>query len=122
MHFDLLDAVIAVVALSAAVGGFRLGFLARVVSWIGLAAGLVIAARLLPTVINIFRNSNPTGKLLVAALVLRGGAFIGQAIGLLVGARAHGVIPFGPLRTFDDAVGAAVTLSPSPAGNVAVLA
>jgi S1-C subfamily serine protease len=110
VHFDLLDAVIAVVALSAAVGGFRLGFLARVVSWIGLAAGLVIAARLLPTVINIFRNSNPTGKLLVAALVLLGGAFIGQAIGLLVGARAHGVIPFGPLRTFDDAVGAAVGL------------
>jgi len=110
VHFDLLDAAIAVVALSAAVGGFRLGFLARVVSWIGLAAGLVIAARLLPTVINIFRNSDPTGKLLVAALVLLGGAFIGQAIGLLVGARAHGVIPFGPLRTFDDAVGAAVGL------------
>ena len=110
MHADLLDVVIAVIAASAAVGGFRLGFLARAVSWVGLAAGLVIAARLLPTVINAFRNSDPTGKLLVATLVLLGGAFIGQAIGLLIGARAHGVLPFGPLRTVDDAVGAAVGL------------
>lgn len=108
MHYDLLDLIIALVALSAAVGGFRLGFLARAVSWIGLAAGLVVAARLLPRVVTGLHNADPAGKLLVAALVLLGGAFLGQAVGLVIGAHAHRFIPIGPLRTVDDAVGAAV--------------
>jgi S1-C subfamily serine protease len=75
-----------------------------------LALGLIVAARFLPTVINAFRNADPVGKLLVAALVLLGGAFLGQALGLMVGAKAHRFIPVGPLRTVDDAVGAAVGL------------
>ncbi len=107
---DLLDLIIAVVAISAAVGGFRLGFLARAVSWLGLAVGLVVAARLLPTIVNAFRNADPTGKLLVAALVLLGGSFLGQAAGLVLGSRIHGILPLGPLRTVDDGVGAAVGL------------
>src|SRR5580704_15454713 len=108
MHADLLDLLILVLALSAAVGGFRLGFLARAVSWLGLAVGLIVAARLLPTLVGAVRDSNPTGKLLVAALVLLGGMFIGQALGLIVGARVHASLPFGPLRTIDDGVGAAL--------------
>ena len=107
---NALDLVIVVLAVSAAIGGFRLGFLARVVSWIGLAVGLVVAARILPSVIASFRSSNPTGKLLVAALVLLGGAFLGQALGLLVGTRIHRFIPLGPLRAVDNAVGAVVGL------------
>ena len=107
---DFLDLIIIGVAVSAAVGGFRLGFLARAVSWLGLAAGLVIAARLLPSIINAFQNADPTGKLLVAALVLLGGSFLGQAVGLLLGARIHGVVPLGPLRRIDDGVGAAFGL------------
>jgi S1-C subfamily serine protease len=107
---DLLDALIAVLAVSAVVGGYRLGFFARAVSWLGLAAGVVIAARLLPTAVDAVRNANPTGKLLVAVLVLMGGAFIGQALGLLAGSRIHGFLPTGPLRTLDDGVGAALGL------------
>jgi uncharacterized membrane protein required for colicin V production len=42
---DVLDIVIIVVAIIAAVGGWRMGFLTRVLSWLGLAAGFVIAAR-----------------------------------------------------------------------------
>lgn len=105
---DLFDLVIAGIALSAALGGFRLGFFARVVSWVGLAAGLVIGARVLPSVVASFRGVDPTGKLLVATLVLLGGAFLGQAVGLVAGSRIHGFIPIGPLRMADDAVGAAV--------------
>ena len=110
MHFDTLDVIIVILAGSAAVGGFRLGFLARVVSWVGLAVGVVVAGRLLPPIIGAFRSSDPTGKLLIAVLVLLGGAFIGQAAGLVLGARAHHLIPLGPLRMADDAVGAAVGL------------
>ena len=107
---DVLDLVILVLAVSAAVGGYRLGFLARVVSWIGLALGLVVAARLLPTVIGSFRSSDPTGKLLVATLVLLGGGFLGQALGLLLGTHIHRFIPFGPLRAVDSGIGAVVGL------------
>jgi hypothetical protein len=107
---DALDLIIVALAVSAAIGGYRLGFLARVVSWIGLAVGIVIAARALPTIVNSFQGSDPTGKLLVAALVLLGGAFLGQAIGLLIGMKIHHFIPLGPLRAVDDAIGAGVGL------------
>ena len=107
---NLLDLVIAVLAVSAAVGGYRLGFLARVVSWIGLGLGLVVSARLLPTIVAHFRDSDPTGKLLIAAMVLLGGAFLGQAAGLVVGTRVGKVITAGPLRAIDDGVGAAIGL------------
>src|SRR5581483_7091365 len=107
---DLLDVVIIAAAVGAAVGGFRLGFVGRVVSWIGLAAGLYIAAKVLPTVIGALRNSDTTAKLLIAALVLLGGAFLGQGIGLVAGTHVGRGIPPGPLRGIDDAVGAAVGL------------
>ncbi|MHB8466140.1 MAG: MarP family serine protease [Acidimicrobiales bacterium] len=107
---DLLDLVILGVAASAAIGGFRLGFLARVVSWVGLAAGLVIAARLLPAIVSNVRDADPTSKLLVAALVLLGGAFLGQAVGLIIGTRVGRGIPHGPIRSVDALIGAAVGL------------
>ena len=108
---DTLDAVIVIVAVTAVFGGYRLGFLARVVSWIGLALGLLFAARLLPTVINDVQQADPTSRLLIATLVLLGGSFLGQAIGLVIGARLHAVLPPGPLRTADRVVGAAIGLA-----------
>ena len=107
---DTLDFIILVLAVSAAIGGYRLGFLARVVSWVGLAGGLVLAARLLPSVVSHVRDADPTSKLLVAALVLLGGAFLGQAVGLVIGTRVGRTIPMGPLRMVDDLVGGAVGL------------
>ena len=107
---DVLDLIIAGVAISAAVGGFLLGFLARAVSWLGLGVGLLVAARLLPSIIDAFKTADPTGKLLVAALVLLGGSFLGQAAGLLLGARIHGIVPLGALRRVDDGFGAAFGL------------
>jgi S1-C subfamily serine protease len=105
---NLLDALIVVVAVTAAVGGYRLGFLARVASWIGLALGLYVAARFLPRIINALNDADPGGRLLVAALILIGGAFVGQAVGLLAGGRLHRALPLGPLRDMDRGVGAAV--------------
>jgi len=90
---NLFDLVILVLAVSAAVGGYRLGLLARALSWAGMVLGIVIAARVLPAVIERFDSAEPTGRLLVAAGVLLGGAFVGQALGLVVGARAHVALP-----------------------------
>jgi S1-C subfamily serine protease len=107
---DLLDLVILAVIAIAVGGGYRLGFLARVVSWLGLAAGLVIGARLLPTVIDHVQGADPTSRFLIATMVLLGGAFLGQALGLVLGARLHTFIPIGPLRLTDRVVGGAVGL------------
>jgi S1-C subfamily serine protease len=103
---DTLDLFILVTVLTAVLGGWRLGFLARATSWIGLAAGLVLAARLLASIVSRFDSTDPTTRLLVAAGVLVGGAFLGQALGLLVGAQFHRVIPIGPLRVVDRSLGA----------------
>jgi S1-C subfamily serine protease len=105
---NLFDLIILVAAVAAAVGGYRMGFLARVTSWIGLALGLYVAARFLPRIVNSLNIANPVGRLMVAALILIGGAFIGQAIGLLAGARLHGALPPGPVREVDRGVGAGV--------------
>jgi S1-C subfamily serine protease len=105
---NLFDVIIVIAAVAAAVGGYRLGFLARATSWIGLAIGLYVAARFLPKIVNALNLSNPVTKLLIAALILVGGAFAGQAIGLLVGARMHRALPLGPVRDVDRGVGAGV--------------
>lgn len=105
---NTLDFAIIAVAFAAAAGGWRLGFLARVVSWIGLALGLVVAARFLPAIVRTFEGPDPTSKLLIAGGVLLGGAFAGQGLGLIVGSSLRRFVPFGPLRIVDSSVGALV--------------
>ncbi len=103
---DLLDILIIVFAVSAVVGGFRLGFIARAASWIGLILGLAIAAHFLPDIVDALRGSPPGNKLLIVAATLIGAGFVGQALGLLLGATFHARLPVGPLRQVDRGVGA----------------
>src|SRR5687768_15542310 len=98
MSFNLLDLLIVTGAVMAAVGGYRIGFVARVTSWVGLGLGIGVAARFLPQVVDRFEFSSPSSRLLLAAGVLVIGAFVGQAIGLVVGSRIHAVLPLGPAR------------------------
>lgn len=105
---NLLDVVIILLAVAAAIGGYRLGFLARALSWVGLALGLYIGARLAPHVLVALDPSTPGARLLVVTVLLIGVAFVGQALGLVVGSRAHAVLPLGPLRQADRGVGAVV--------------
>jgi S1-C subfamily serine protease len=105
---NVLDVVILVLAVAAAIGGYRLGFLARAVSWIGLALGLYASARFLPAIIRWLNPGDPAERLLIAFVVLIGGALAGQALGLLAGARLHRALPLGPVREVDRGVGAGV--------------
>lgn len=106
---DILDFIIIVASAGAAVGGYRLGFLGRVVSWLGLALGFYVAVRILPPVIVDFASSSPGVLVTVATIVLVGGAVAGQAIGLLAGSRLHKALPLiGPWRQVDRTVGAGV--------------
>lgn len=102
---NLLDVVVIAAIVSAALGGFRVGFLARVASWIGVGIGFYTALRLLPTVLSSFELPTASGRLLVAVTVLIVGTFIGQAIGLVIGHRVRGVLPVGGARTADRAIG-----------------
>ena len=108
MSFNLLDLIIVVAAVMAAIGGYRIGFVTRATSWIGLALGLAVAARFLPKVVDRFHFETPSSRLLLAAGVLVLGAFIGQALGLIAGSHIHRVIPVGPARMVDRVVGAMV--------------
>src|SRR4051794_26464132 len=108
MSVDLLDLLIVGGAIMAGVGGYRIGFVTRVTSWIGLGLGLAVSARFLPKVVDRFQFSTPQSRLLLAAGVLIIGAFIGQALGLVAGSQIHRVIPIGPARMVDRVVGGMV--------------
>ena len=102
--FDLL--VLLGIAL-AAVAGYRIGLVTRALSWVGLLAGLIVGARMLPLVLDRVESSQPGNRLLIALAVLLGGALGGQALGLAVGGRASSALPTSS-RPLDRAAGAVV--------------
>jgi S1-C subfamily serine protease len=106
---NALDIGILVVAGFAMLGGWRLGFFARVFSWVGLGAGIYLAVRFMPNIVNFIGVSGSVTRMVVAVGVLVGGALIGQGVGLMVGSRLHSVLPpFAGVRALDRLVGALV--------------
>lgn len=103
---NLLDLFIAALVIGAAVGSYRLGFVTRVVSWLFMAVGLVIALRALPTVLGWLEDAQSSQLLILTIVVLVVGAFTGQAIGLLIGERLGVAIPEGSAQTADRVAGA----------------
>ena len=63
---NLLDVAILSVALGAGFGGWRLGFIARVFAWAGVALGLVIAVRFLPRIVTTFGGTTADDRVTVA--------------------------------------------------------
>lgn len=102
---NLLDVVLGVALVSALAGGYRVGFLARVASWIGGVGGFVFALRLLPSALRRMDGVAPTGRLLLTLAVLLLGAGLGSAIGEVVGSHLRRVVP-PPARILDRAGGA----------------
>ncbi len=94
---------------SAAVGGYRMGFLARVASWVGLAAGIYAAARLSPAVLDLYRSGTPASRLLLALGVFVVLSTAGASLGALAGASVRRLIPLGTgLRAADRAAGGVI--------------
>lgn len=102
----MLDLAIIVAVILAALGGYRLGLLARAASWVGMVLGLYVSFKLLPNIIEWFDDPDPSSRLGITLMVLIAGAFIGQALGLIVGMRVHRFLPHGPLKIADKAGGA----------------
>ncbi|HEY6532945.1 MAG TPA: CvpA family protein, partial [Acidimicrobiales bacterium] len=94
---SFMDVVFFGLAVVAVVGGYRLGFVTRVVSWIGLALGLFVAVRLLPPFLDLLETTSQGLVLGLVVGILLVGASLGQALGFVVGGRlrprrADGVI------------------------------
>jgi len=105
--FDVLLALVAVVAV---VGGYRLGFVTRVASWIGLALGLILAVRLVPPFIERLDPSRPVLVVTLTVGLLLVGASLGQAVGFLVGSRLRPDRTDGVTGRVDGAFGAVAGL------------
>lgn len=103
----MLDLILVLALVAAAVAGYRLGFVARSASWAGMALGVIVAARLMPWAIEAVGEDGGRGAiLLVAAGLLLGGAALGQALGVVIGSRAQVAIT-SPVGRRVDAVGGA---------------
>jgi hypothetical protein len=106
-----LDLFLLVLAVAAAVGGFRLGFVTRVTSWIGMVVGILAGASVLPWMIDRLGDQLSRSDLVfVAAGVVIGAGLAGQALGLYVGSRLHLAIPEGNARRLDAGVGSVAGL------------
>jgi S1-C subfamily serine protease len=103
---NLLDVLILVASVSAGLAAYRLGFVARAASWIGMICGLYLAARILPSALDRLDSASETQAFFVVVAILVGGGFLGQALGLLVGARLRVAIPEGTARKADKSAGA----------------
>lgn len=99
------DAVFVVLAVLAVVGGYRLGFVARVVSWVGLAAGLAVAVRLLPLFLDQLDNATHGLVLVLSVGLLLVGASLGQALGFVIGGRLRPRSEGGALSRTDRVAG-----------------
>lgn len=104
---SLLDGVIVLGAVAAAMQGFRLGFLARTASWLGLFVGVVLTARALPSVGQLFEGADPIRALLAFAGVLMLAGLVGQLAGLLAASRLRPVAPARRTERADRLAGAA---------------
>jgi S1-C subfamily serine protease len=100
---NTLDLLVLLAIVLAAGGGYRMGFLARVTSWMGMLAGVYVVARLLGD--RPFPSMDPTGQVSLVLGLLLLGAFVGQALGMFAGRRLHVALPFGGARQADRVAG-----------------
>jgi len=109
--FNALDVGLVALTAVAALGGWRLGLIARSLSWLGMGLGLALAARLVPSVVDSTNTAMSRGQQVLLAMgLLVGGAFIGQALGLLIGNRVNLAMHSPATRRLDSIGGAAAGL------------
>ena len=88
-------------------GGYRAGFVARAISWFGLAVGVALAVWLAPLIVNPFKQSvDPQIRALMTIGIFVSLASLGATIGEVGGISLRRLIPPGPARQVDRAVGA----------------
>jgi S1-C subfamily serine protease len=101
-----LDWLVLLTCVSTGYAGFRMGFVARSLSWLGSVAGLIAAFLILPTILRHADSLSPMGSLSMVVLICLVGLLLGQMAGLFAGSRLSATLPPGPWRTVDKGVGA----------------
>jgi S1-C subfamily serine protease len=86
---NFLDLLVVLAAVAAGMLGYRLGFLRRGLSWVGLVAGLVVAVALVDDLAGAFRSSPPRTRLLVSLGFVVLLATVGQGAGFALGSALH---------------------------------
>lgn len=89
----VLDLLVVLLIVSAGLGGYRAGFVARATSWSGLLVGVAVAFALIPLVVTALDSVDDAWTLLAALAVLVAAAAGGQMLGLLAGERLRIAIP-----------------------------
>ncbi len=107
---NLFDLLVILVVVGSAVGGYRLGFVHRVASWIGLALGIVVAAWAVPRLMEHIEGPDPSSRLIIVGAAFLIIASLGGALGAAAGTQLRRAIPFGPARSVDQAGGAVAGL------------
>jgi hypothetical protein len=105
---NLFDIVLVLLAISAAVGGYRLGFVARATSWLGLAIGFVVGYVLVPRVAPEVQDAGQLTVTFVAVGLLVGASLIGLSLGFVLGSRLHSELQGGTARRADQVAGGAI--------------
>jgi S1-C subfamily serine protease len=82
---NVLDLVILAVACAAGYFGYRIGFVARVASWIGLAIGVVLAIAFVDDIIDLLSSQPSQTRLLIALAFFLFLASVGQGLGFAAG-------------------------------------
>lgn len=103
---NLLDVLVVLMGISAAVGGYRLGLLAKLVSWLGLTVGVLVGVMVLPGLMRRLEDASQVSLVLVAVATLLGAGLVGQGLGLTLGSKLHIALPEGTARQVDRGAGA----------------
>jgi S1-C subfamily serine protease len=82
---NVLDLVILAVACAAGYFGYRIGFVARVASWIGLAIGVVLAIAFVDDIVDLLSSQPSQTRLLIALAFFLFLASVGQGLGFAAG-------------------------------------
>ena len=98
---NLLDLLLGLTLVGAAMGGYRLGLLARAASWAGFAAGLFASIWTVRTALLYVPDGSGAPRLLIALVVMVMTVGIGSTLGQLIGMRLRGAVHATPLRGLD---------------------
>ncbi len=101
-----LDLALVVLALVAAVGGWRLGFLRRFSGWLGAAGGFAVAIVVAPGLVRRMGLDSDASVLLVLTALLVLLACIGQGLGAVIGAKLRQEVGSPAVRQVDALGGA----------------
>ncbi len=102
---NALDVGLALVLLVAVSGGLRVGFVARALTWVGLAAGAVAASFTVPLVLSVLEAERADLRFLAGITVLAVTVAVCTAVLQNIGARLRASLGSSPLSRIDRVLG-----------------